>query len=585
VRSFVPLLALALTCCASIPRPAIPRLEDLTLDEKIGQLFVVAGHGVFMSESSPDYQRLLHQVRDNHVGGVIWFVSNVYETAWLTERLQREARVPLLISADLEAGIGMRFEDTTYWPPAMAVAATGDPSLAEQEGRIAAREARAIGVNHILAPVVDVNVDPDNPVINTRSFGEDPHEVARFAAAFIRGVQSEGVLATAKHFPGHGDTHVDSHRSLPTLEVSRERLDATELVPFRAAIQAGVASVMTGHLAVPSIDPTPAPQRAPGSQGNENPYGAADSEIPLASALPASLSAKAIGGVLRGDLGFDGLVITDAFDMGAVVEHFDPREAAVRAIEAGNDQVLKSADTDAAIAAVKEAVREGRLSEARIDTSVRRILAAKRRVHLQAGSQEEIFATVDAQEHRAVAEEIARRAITRVREETGALPLRKESRVLVVKVSDFAEQPAPLAALIPEIASRTSTRPVSMLLDARSTMEDARLVAAAAGEADVVLFALAIRMRSGAGHIAVPEAARRALELMPPNVTTIGVAFGSPYVLRDLPALRTYICAYGAQPLLQVAAVRALYGETKMEGRLPVTVVRSQLSVRREAAR
>ena len=566
-----PLLALLLTTCTSIRAP-IPRPEDLTLDEKIGQLFVVAAHGVFMSESSPEYQRLLHHVRDNRVGGVIWFVSDVYETAALNARLQREARVPLLISADLEAGIGMRFENTTYWPPAMAVAATGDPSLAEQEGRIVAREARTLGINHILAPVADVNVDPDNPVINTRSFGEDPRDVARFATAFLHGVQSEGVLATAKHFPGHGDTHVDSHRSLPTLDGTRERLDHVELVPFRAAIEAGVASVMTGHLAVPAIDATPAPTRVSAPSVEENPYGATDPDTAGASAMPASLSSKAIEGVLRGDLHFDGLVVTDAFDMGALVAHFDPGEAAVRAIEAGNDQILKSADTDAAIAAVKEAVRTGRLSEARIDQSVRRILAAKRRAHHHVGTQDEIFTTIDTKEHLAVAQEIARRAITRVREERGALPLRKDSRVLVVHVSDFAEPSSPLALLIPEIAARSTSQPASMMLDARSTVADAQLVANAAREADVVLFALAIRTRSGAGHIAVPEAARRALELLPPNVRTIGVAFGSPYVVRDLPSLQTYICAYGTQPLMQIAAVRALYGETAMTGKLPVTV-------------
>src|SRR5438874_3964422 len=277
------------TMCATVPHARrIPRPDELTLDEKIGQLFVVGAYGVFMNESSPAYARLLHQVRDNHIGGFIWFVSNVYETAALTERLQAESRVPLLISADLESGIGMRFADTTFWPSPMAVAATGDPSLAEAEGRVAATEARAVGVNHILAPVVDVNIDPDNPVINTRSFGEDPRDVSRFAAAFIRGVQSEHVLACAKHFPGHGDTHVDSHRALPVLDVTRERLDRVELVPFRAAIAAGVASIMPGHLSVPALDSTRAPIRA--MPASENPYGTRPDEVPSDATLPASVS-------------------------------------------------------------------------------------------------------------------------------------------------------------------------------------------------------------------------------------------------------------------------------------------------------
>src|SRR6266849_1717565 len=360
-RSSFIVLVLFLPMCAS-QRP-------LSLDEKIGQMFGVRAHGVFMSESSPEYQRLLHQVRDNHVGGIVWFLSNVYETALLNQKLQRASRIPLLISADLEAGVGMRFSDTTFWPSSMAVAATGDPSLAEQEGRVVAREARALGINHILAPVADVNVDPDNPVINSRSFGEDPQDVSRYVAAFIRGVQSEHVLATAKHFPGHGDTHTDSHRALPVLDVSPERHEKVELVPFRAAIAASVGSIMIGHLSIPSIEPTPAPVRS--DQHNENPYGTTAAEIPREGTLPATISPKIIDGLLRNTLGYRGLVVSDAFDMGGLTEHFDPGEAAVRAIEAGEDQILLSPNTDAAIAAVKAAVRSGRISETRIDQSVR----------------------------------------------------------------------------------------------------------------------------------------------------------------------------------------------------------------------
>jgi beta-N-acetylhexosaminidase len=236
-------------------------------------------------------------------------------------------------------------------------------------------------VNHILAPVADVNVDPRNPVINTRSFGEDPHDVARYVAAFVRGVQEEGCLATAKHFPGHGDTRVDSHRALPVLDVTRERLDRVELVPFRAAIDAGVRSIMTGHLAVPVLDDTPAPVRAE----FENVYGTSSDEVTRGGTLPATVSKKMID-FLRRDLAFDGLIVTDSFDMGGLAAHFDPGEAAVRAIEAGNDQILYSADTDAAIAAVKHAVRTGRLKESRINESLERIAsAAQRSARLQPG--------------------------------------------------------------------------------------------------------------------------------------------------------------------------------------------------------
>ena len=555
-----------MTMCASANQP------KFTLDEKVGQLFVYAGHGVFTNEQSAFYKDLLHQVRDNKVGGIIWFVSDVYETAFLTQRLQREAKIPLLISADLEAGIGMRFNDTTYWPTAMAIGATGEPRFAEELGSITAREAKAVGVNHILAPVADVNVDPDNPVINARSFGEDPNDVARFVAAFIRGVQSEHVLATAKHFPGHGDTHVDSHRSLPVLDVTRERLDRVELVPFRAAIAAGVGSIMIGHLAVPALDPTPAPVRDHVAATEENPYGTLDHETEKGGTEPATLSHAIITDLLRKQLHFDGLVITDAFDMGGLVAHYEAGEAAVKAIEAGEDQILKSANTDTAIAAVKEAVRSGRIPESRIDESVRRILDAKAKVGASGGSQEVIFKTLDAEEHRVVAQEIARRAVTLLREQSGALPLQKSSRVVILSVSDFPELGNPLGDVETEVTQRLATKPVTFILDARSRREDVKPFVAAAQNADAVILALAVRTRSGAGHMAIPEAARFAIEQIPPGVKTIAVSFGSPYLIRDIPQLQTYFCAYGIQPVMQQAIVKAMFGEAPITGRLPVTI-------------
>jgi len=552
--------------CASVPRHPATNISDLSLDEKIGQLFVVPAHGVFMAQSSWGYQELLHQVRDNHAGGLIWFVSNVYETSLLTARLQKEARVPLLVSADLESGIGMRFLDTTFWPWAMAGAATGDPSLAEAEGRVVAREARLVGINHIYAPIADVNVDADNPVINTRSFGEDPAEVSKYVAAFVRGVQSEHVLATAKHFPGHGDTHVDSHRSLPILNVDKERLERVELVPFRAAIDAGVRSIMIGHLAVPSIDPDPVPVRLPSA--GENPYGTKSSEVPQNGTMPATTSKKIVGDLLRRELKFDGLVVTDAMDMGGITEHFDAGEAAIRAIEAGQDQILMSPNVDAAIAAMKAAVKSGRLSEARIDESVRRILDAKAFAGAPVGTPEQIFAGLDTKEHRDLAADIARRALTLVREESGSLPVKKSARVVIVTVSEFPEILAPLPDLEREMKKRLTAPPQMFLIDSRTV--DAGPIAAAAKDADVVLFALAVRTRSGAGEIAMPQIARQLLADL--RVPTIAVSFGTPYLLREIPTVGTYFCAYGIQPVMQLAAVQALFGEAHVSGKLPVTI-------------
>ncbi len=548
-----------------------PSPDHLSLDERIGQLFVPEGYGVFRNETSPLYQRLERFVREQHVGGIIWFASNVLETAMLNRRLQAAARVPLLISADLEAGMGMRFADTTYWPPAMAVAATGDPRLAEAEGREVAIEARAVGVNHILAPVADVNVDPDNPVINTRSYGEDPESVARFVAAFIEGVQKEGVLATAKHFPGHGDTHVDSHRSLPVLDVTPERLEAIELVPFRAAIAAGVRSIMIGHLGVPSIDPTPAPLRTDGLRENRYVNGAAESAEQ--ATLPATLSHPIVTGLLRKRLGYDGLLVSDAFDMGGLTEHFAAGEAAVRGIEAGMDQIIFSTNTDAAIAAVKAAVASGRLSTARVDESVRRILAAKAFVSHEVADDDEIFRVVDSERSRRVAREIAARALTLLRETPGVLPLRNTARIVILAVTDFADLVNPMAGLDRELRVRLADAPRMFSVDARSADAEVATAVEAARNADAVIVAMAIRARSGGGRLAIPAAAKRGIEQMiAGRAPVIGISFGSPYVIREVPKLPMYLCAYASVPVMCEAAARALFGEARISGHLPVAI-------------
>ncbi|HEV8432668.1 MAG TPA: glycoside hydrolase family 3 N-terminal domain-containing protein, partial [Thermoanaerobaculia bacterium] len=476
------------------------KLNDLSTDEKIGQLFVPDAYGVYMSSSSYAYQRLERFVKERHVGGFVWFLSNVYENALLTKRLQAESRVPLFIASDLEAGMGMRFADTWYWPPAMAIAASGDPSLAEREGKQVALEAKSVGINWILAPVGDVNVAPDNPVINTRSFGEDPNEVSRYVQAFIRGVHSEGLLATAKHFPGHGDTKTDSHRSLPILDVTRERLDRVELVPFRAAIDANVDSVMMGHLAVPALDATPAPFVSAGQRDNR--YAAGETEAPKNATLPATISKPMID-LLRNDLHFHGLVVTDAFDMGGLTEHFDAGEAAVRAIEAGEDMILMPANADAAMDGVKKAVASGRIPISRIDASVQRILDTKARVPFAVADPDVIFDTVDSEESRKIATEIATKAMTLVREEKNALPLAKSARVIVVGVSDFPETTNPVAELDRELRTRLQKPPQTFTLDPRSNDNDVAPIVDAAKDADVVILALAIRARSGAGQIAV----------------------------------------------------------------------------------
>jgi beta-N-acetylhexosaminidase len=554
--------------CATLLRD--PKAAGWTLDEKIGQLFVVATRGRFVNERSPELARLLHHVRDNHVGGVHWETwSHVHETAFLSRRLQRAAKTPLLFSADLESGVGMRFADVTYWPEPMAVAATGDSSLARRQGRIVAEEARAIGMNQVYAPVADVNVNPDNPVINVRSFGEDAETVARFVAAFVEGVQAGGVLATAKHFPGHGDTRTDSHRSIPSLPFPKERLEKVELVPFRAAIAAGVGAVMTAHVSLPLLDATPAPPLR--EDLRRNIFDAEGTEVALDATMPASLSPRITQDLLRGELGFGGVVVADALDMGGITVHFDPGEAAVRAILAGADQIVKSPDLDAALAAVRRAVASGRIPPGRIDRSVERILAAKKRFPAHAASGKDAFRIVDSPGHRALAAEIARRAVTLVREEAGRLPLSRRTRLAHVVVQRAGA--APIEALPAQLERRLETPPETFALEARSPEEDVARAVEGAIRGDVVLLSLFIRSRAGEGSILLPPPAREAIgRIAAAGKPIVAVAFGSPYLLAELPPAATSLVAYGGQEAMQAAVAEALFGEVPIGGRLPVTI-------------
>ena len=467
VRLTVSLAASALfaSCSGGNPFPPVtidfgqltadaPRAISMPLDEKIGQLFVVPARGIYMSEESKEFQTLRHHVVDNRVGGVILFRSNVYEAAVLVGKLQELARVPLLVSADLEAGLGMRFDDVTYGPWAMAIAATGDPALAEKRAFATAREARAIGIGQVFAPVADVNVNPDNPVINVRSFGEDPADVSRYVTATVKGLRDGGVLATLKHFPGHGDTDVDSHRSLAIIAGDRARLESVELASFRAGIKAGAEGVMVAHLSVPALDATAAPVLA-APPPSPNAVGE-NVEVETKGSMPASLSEPIVTGILRKELGFTGLVVTDSMQMGGIMSHFAAGEAAVRAILAGSDQVLMSADTDAAIVAVRAAVASGRITEARLDESVKRILDVKKKLKLYEDRIPfvgRLARIVDTPAVQALEAEIARRSLTLVRERAGVLPLQRRAKLLSLVIADEATLNGPAGPL-----DRKSTR-------------------------------------------------------------------------------------------------------------------------------
>jgi beta-glucosidase-like glycosyl hydrolase/CubicO group peptidase (beta-lactamase class C family) len=533
-------------------------LRRMSTDEKIGQLLFTTYHGAFTPTDAPAYQQMLHDVGQLHVGGFILVTdrsplgivkSQVYPTAVLANEMQKRSKLPLLIGADLERGAAMRLDEGTSFPTAMALAAAGQPPDAYTMGKATALEAREAGINWIYAPVADVNNNPANPIINTRSFGEDPARVAEYVSEFIRGVQDNGALATAKHFPGHGDTASDSHIDLPVIHASRERLEHLELVPFRAAIAAGVDSIMTGHLSIPALEPDPN--------------------------TPATLSKNILTDLLGKELGFQGLVITDAMDMGGITVRFAPGEAAVRAIEAGADALLMPPVPDAAFESLQEAVKSGRISRERLDTAVRRILEAKARIGLDQKRLVDVaaintrFGSVTSQK---VAQDISDRGVTLLRDTAHILPLdgTKPARALLVALYSDPE-PYPAEDLERELRKRFDSL-TTLRADTRFVKADL-LKLPPSDSYDVAILALFVRVSDRKGNVDVPpEQADLAEQLYHTGKPVITAAFGSPYVIERSPNAPTWLAAFGISDVAQISIARALFGEIAVRGRLPVTV-------------
>jgi beta-N-acetylhexosaminidase len=556
-------------------------LRSLTLDEKIGQMVMADANVVFWNRESDEYKRLQHHVVNNKVSGVILFRSEVWPSAVVINRWQQMAKVPLLISADLEMGMGMRFDDTPWWPPNMAVAATGDSKWARLQGEATALQARAMGVNWLYAPTADVNNNPENPVINTRSYGEDPGLVAEFTRAFIEGAQAAGAMTCAKHFPGHGDTATDSHIGLPVVDVSRERLDKLELIPFRAAIEARVGSIMSAHIALPQIETELA---APVRALNEKEAAAAEflsttESNPARVTLPGTLSSKVLTGILREELKFNGLIVTDAMSMAGVAARYTPAESAVKAIKAGADMILKSPDIDAAIAGIKEAVAKGEITEARINASVERVLRAKAALGLRAKRTvelEEVDRVVSDPKFNAIAQQIADHSITLVRDEQRLLPLKFESgkgRLLNVTFTDEDDR-AITRPFVDELLRR-GVEVESFTLDPRSTESDvAKVFSRIGGQGyDAVIFSVAVRARSGKGSVALPAAGKQLGErLINRKLPLVVISLGNPYLLLAMPESPSYLLAYSPFPVSQRAAAKAVLGEIEVNGKLPVSL-------------
>ena len=533
-------------------------LRKMTVRDKLGQMLMPYYFGVFESTESPAYKDLLHQVEDNHVGGFILGTirgplgierSQVYPTVVITNALQAHSKVPLLIGADFESGTGMRLDEGTNFPSAMAIGATDDPQLAYKAGKDTALEARAAGIHWIFAPDADVNDNPGNPIINVRAFGEDPRQVADFAGQFIRGIEENGALATAKHFPGHGDVTTDSHLSLPVVPDDRKELENNELVPFRAAISAGVSSIMPGHLAVPALEPD--------------------------ATVPASLSRNILTGLLRDDLKFRGLIVTDAMDMGGVTSMYPPDEAAIRAVEAGADIVLQPPVPDTSLAGLENAVKSGRLSEKRIDESVRRILQAKARLGLDKDRLVDIprlSQKFGLPKFADDAQAIADRGVTLLRNSENLVPLNAARRLRVLLVSLSADPDAyPSATLESEIRWRVDS--LKSLRADTQFVNVSTLKLPPADSYDIAIAALFVRVADRKGNVGFPDDQRAFVNQMLANgKPCVVIAFGSPYLISTFPGTKSWIGEFSTNDVSQRAAVRALFGQTAIKGRIPVTV-------------
>jgi beta-N-acetylhexosaminidase len=525
-------------------------LKSLSLRQKIAQMIQIRVPGKFINRRTPEFQAIKDQIQQNRVGGVVLFAGNVYESAILLNELQTLSKLPLLVAADFERGLSFRIADTTSFPWTMAIGAAGSEQYAYQQGLVTGQESRALGVHWIFAPVVDVNNNPDNPVINIRSFGEDPALVARLGSAFIRGARQANVLTTAKHFPGHGDTSTNSHLGLAVIDSDLARLQALEFVPFKSAIAAGVDSIMTAHVAVPNLTDSPE--------------------------LPATLSWKILTDILRNQLKFDGLVVTDALEMGGITNSYWCGLAAVRAVQAGADVLLLPTNTTVAINEVERAVKRGAISESRIDQSVRKILGAKNRLGLPRTRTVPISRIGDiiaSPRSAQLAQDIADHSIVVVKDDPRLLPINplNDTRVFsLVLASDLETSPG---AVFQAEMRRHFANVRTAWANARISEDLISSIDKSAAESDLIICSTLARLSTANDTIAIPQNQQAILKkLAGLKKPFIWISFGNPYVLRLVPEVGAYLCAFSYSDVSQIAAAKALAGEIAVTGKMPVSI-------------
>jgi len=565
-------------------------LKGLSLEEKVGQMLQIRCYADYVGFEEPAYKHLREELEKYHIGSVIFGMhfnksgavrSSPLNSAKVANQLQSDSKLPLLLAADVERGVASHLKDVPSFPWAMAWGAVGDPSTVERFGAITAREARATGIHWALAPVADVNSNPSNPAINDRSFGEDPEEVGTLVAAYIHGAHENGLLVTAKHFPGHGDSSIDSHRGIPSIDGDPAHLDKFEFPPFKKAIEAGVDSIMLAHARVPAIDP------------DRNKV--------------ATTSVKVVTNVLQKQLGFKGIVVTDALEMKGITTLYDPKKgsptalAAVDAVKAGCDVIMIPTDLDGAFHAIVDAVRSGEIAESRIDDSVRKILGMKTRVGLDKNrfvNFDHVTELASKPEDMTFAQHIADEAITLVRENGRLLPLQRSeahgSRPGTPNGDESQGHPLTVVLLAEileatngynferEIMSRYPEARV-FYVDTRTANAGGVQVLAAVKQADEIV--VAAYVAHGGIHQVVVDgktltsyglrgpsgALLQKILAVAPEKTAV-IALGSPYLIASFPQIQNYLCAYSMTTTSEISAVKALFGEIQNHAKLPVTL-------------
>ena len=529
------------------------KLKSMPLREKIAQMIITYSDGYYLEDNDKEFKRLKHLIEIEKVGGIIFFKGKALEEARLINKLQSLSKTPLLISQDFERGTAMRLEDGSLYPNNMAIGATRNPELAYKMGLRIAKECRALGVHQNYSPVVDVNNNPKNPIINVRSFGEDPKLVSEMGNAMIRGLQEGGVIATAKHFPGHGDTDIDTHNDLPVLNFDMNRLEKIELVPFKSAIESGVKSVMVAHISFPAVDKTPN--------------------------IPATLSPDIVNGILINKLGFNGLIVTDALNMAGVTKHFSTQEVAVGCVKAGIDLILMPQGETKTIDAIENAVNSGKISEERIDLSVKKILDTKEYLKLNENKlvdEDKVLSAINNEVAVDLAKTIAEQSITLVRNDK-MLPLPKKPTDdnCVILSMYYGYEPENTQYFYEEFTKKMGGV-FNNVIKTKSINGDIISLEAAfkqMNEFDYYIIPLFVKVKMKSGTIGMNESQADYVNFLTfEGKKVIVISFGNPYLLDNFPEVPGYIAAYGDSKVTIDAVVKTLAGDNKPNGKLPITI-------------